>query len=121
MGFDSNDAVETPDSDPTSASSRQSIVDGFRSIYSQFNAWLSNRFGRSFSDPEGEERLAETIVDTVVGEVELGPLGQILVAHAAYYGPRALVPQHVDSNHVVSSEITSVTPEDSSHFSLGEF
>lgn len=68
------------------AQARRVVVDAVARAYGTINRWLSYRIGRNLHSPEGEQKLADEMVDILeIGEKELGPASRALFAHGVYY------------------------------------
>ena len=66
--------------------SRKGIISAVTTFYGRLNSWLSSRFNRNLSDPVGEAKLAEKMVEILEIEARvLGPFELACIAHAEYY------------------------------------
>ena len=85
-----NVSEEREDSLPTgelkSPNARRVVIDAFARAYGVAHRWISYRIGRNIHSPEGEQKLAEEMVDILEsGEKEFGPATRALMAHSIYY------------------------------------
>ena len=79
---------------------RSVVVSAVARAYGVAHRWISSRIGRNIHSPEGEQVLAEEMVDILqIAETELGPIQRALFAHGTYYlEVLALPPPNMDSS-----------------------
>ena len=78
--------IELPTGELSNANAKSVVIDAFARAYGVAHRWISNRIGRNVHSPEGEQKLAEEMVDILeVGQKELGPGARALMAHGIYY------------------------------------
>ena len=81
-----------PEAGYEAAQAKNIFTRAVASVYSSLNNWLSRRFNNSFSNQEAEYALAESVVEWIVkDEIEITPFQNVLITHAAYYGPLLVV------------------------------